>query len=465
MTEGKRIAGARCGSWWLAAAWSLLALAACPGDPLADGLPGTSTCGDCHGGAENFAPPSALLEPPVTTSVGVGAHQAHLQGGRVTQAIACTECHQVPETIEDPAHIDTLPADLTWGPLATRAGLSPEWRREQRSCANTYCHGASLQGGTASTPEWTRVDSSQIQCGSCHGNPPPAPHPAGAGCESCHPETMTPRGDLDVTAGTHIDGVVQAVGGALHPAGYADPLLHGQDTKDQVSDCRDCHGATLDGDGAAPSCDQCHQPGWRSNCVYCHGGHDNATGAPPVDLIGATGTSVRSVGSHTAHVTGTDHPTYACDACHRTPTDVLSAAHVFDDSPQVAEVHFGPLNPQGSYAAPGCTSLYCHGNGRAAGDTSNFAGNIDSCDACHRSGSSTSEEWREMSGKHRRHLEEGIACYRCHAEVLDSSDQVRTPDLHVNGGKDVQMAVGSYQVSDKSCYGLGTGCHDDGESW
>ena len=32
------------------------------------------------------------------------------------------------------------------------------------------------------------------------------------------------------------------------------------------------------------SCDDCHDEGWRTDCVFCHGGVDDTTGAPPEDI-------------------------------------------------------------------------------------------------------------------------------------------------------------------------------------
>ena len=134
-------------------------------------------CGECHGEDMAPAPPRALGGATETTVLGVGAHQRHLEGGEVRAGIACESCHRVPIAVDDPGHLDLLPADLSFDGLAVADHARPEWDRAQATCADTYCHGGTLTGGTATAPVWTRVDGSQTTCGSCHGAPPPLPHP------------------------------------------------------------------------------------------------------------------------------------------------------------------------------------------------------------------------------------------------------------------------------------------------
>ena len=58
------------------------------------------------------------------------------------------------------------------------------------------------------TPEWTRVDGSQATCGSCHGLPPPAPHPYYAeACSDCH-ENVAADNVSFLRPDLHVDGVV-----------------------------------------------------------------------------------------------------------------------------------------------------------------------------------------------------------------------------------------------------------------
>lgn len=193
-----------------------LAALGCSSKPLADGLPDEVRCSDCHGSAESAAPPAGLYGIEATSQLGVGAHQIHLRDGIVRRAIGCSECHQVPSSIEQSGHADGLPAELTWGPLATAEGARPRWDRASGTCSSTYCHGETLSGGTRTAPVWTFEQPPEYletlqpaTCNGCHGAPPPAPHPAISRCSTCHPGTVEADGSIDVAGGRHLDGEVE----------------------------------------------------------------------------------------------------------------------------------------------------------------------------------------------------------------------------------------------------------------
>jgi len=146
------------------------------------------TCDGCHGRGGDPAPPKDLLGNEFTTSLGVGAHQAHLRApSGIAAPIACATCHLVPATTNAAGHIDTpLPAEVT-------TGLG--WNRTTGTCASAWCHGTS-------TPKWT--ETGNVFCGSCHGVPPvTAAHDASmnlSSCASCHPAGFASHmnGVLDV---------------------------------------------------------------------------------------------------------------------------------------------------------------------------------------------------------------------------------------------------------------------------
>jgi predicted CxxxxCH...CXXCH cytochrome family protein len=166
-------------------------------------------CTSCHGNSDNTAPPVDTLGESDTGFVTVGAHQSHLTDGDLRLAIECTECHYVPMVVDDPAHIDGFPADLTWGPLATADSAVPDWDHTAEQCTNVYCHGTTIGGGSNKEPIWTIVDGTQAGCGTCHGFPPPPAHPADFDCAACHPGTVISGVEIDVAGGLHIDGIVQ----------------------------------------------------------------------------------------------------------------------------------------------------------------------------------------------------------------------------------------------------------------
>src|SRR6516165_1461699 len=63
-----------------------------------------------------------------------------------------------------------------------------------------------------------------------------------------------------------------------------------------------------------------------ATCTRCHGGTDNATGAPPRDLHGNTDTASISVGAHTSHLNASHGiaGAVACESCHVVPADPYS---------------------------------------------------------------------------------------------------------------------------------------------
>jgi len=420
---------------------------------LSDGLPNKQDCSSCHGRSGDSAPPVAVNGSSSTSDIGVGAHQAHLVAGNVSQPVACTECHVVPSDLLN--HPDPLdrPAAVTFGSLATNSGAAPTWNRDQASCSNTYCHGSTLpESSSRKAPVWTKVDGSQRTCTSCHGNPPGGSHPANSKCELCHGAVVSAGGVIK-SLSLHINGKVDFADAGVHPAGYTDPTLHGADTKLGKSDCRSCHGAQLQGVSTAVSCDTCHQAGWRTNCIFCHGGTLETSGAPPLDLLGDTATTAIGVGSHTEHVSKTTHPAYACTQCHPAVTDVLTPGHLFDSTPGKSEVTFSNgLSPDGQYSEPGCSKLYCHGTGQANGQMASFIPTTTlSCQSCHPSST--------QSSTHSYHT--SFACGTCHASVVTGSTTIKDPTLHVNGSVDVQLASGTWNSATKTC--SGSVCHTTGD--
>ncbi len=161
-------------------------------------MPGATCASGCHGSGMDEAPPTDLAGGSATTSLGVGAHRAHLSGGVFSKAVACIECHVAVTAVNDPGHTDTAtPAEVLFGALADEGGITSEWDRDAATC-NTYCHGLS-------EPVWTTVDGTEAACGTCHALPPPAPHPAVANCQQCHGSVAGANQTIAVPE-RHIDG-------------------------------------------------------------------------------------------------------------------------------------------------------------------------------------------------------------------------------------------------------------------
>jgi predicted CxxxxCH...CXXCH cytochrome family protein len=172
-----------------------------------------TACTSCHG-RDNPAPPRALNGDVSTAAPGVGAHQAHLSGSERARAVPCAECHVVPERVLEPGHVDSrAPAEVSFSGAAVAFGATPSY--VAGSCANTACHGGGSfpvrghdSGGSLTTPAWTVLDGTQAACGTCHGLPPPRPHPYHSeDCGRCH-ENMSLDGKTFVRPERHVDGVV-----------------------------------------------------------------------------------------------------------------------------------------------------------------------------------------------------------------------------------------------------------------
>lgn len=372
-----------------------------PPPPNADPQAGCSL--GCHGDGDSNAPPKSVSGGIDTTAISVGAHRTHIAvEASWHRQVACGDCHTVPAEVSSPGHIDgDGKAELTFSMVA---GQDSTWNG---TTCTTRCHGSAAIGGAKPNPVWTTVDGTQVTCGSCHGVPPPAPHPTSTNCASCHP-TMEEGSLVFRDPASHINGVVD------------------------VTDA----GAT-------------------GGCTSCHG---STTAAPPKDLSGDTLPSAAGVGAHTAHLTAANwRHDIACTACHVVPLTRDAAGHI--DGDNVAEVTFASLNPNGAYnrGTVSCTNTYCHSNGRGTSRTVTWTSETDmTCTSCHATSGDT------MSGSHRRHIRRNIRCSQCHQDVINANMVIINAALHVNGLHEIKMANGTFNPGTKNC--SNTGCHGT-ENW
>lgn len=265
--------------------------------------------------------------------------------------------------------------------------------------------------------------------------------------------------------GADTGGTIDTSGGRYHPEGYDDAALHGMDAKYQRDACVSCHGTDLNGGSVGVSCDACHDAGWRTDCTFCHGGTDNTTGAPPVDIDNQTTDLAFAV--HTAHVTEGDHPAYDCVQCHVKPADVTASGHFLnaDATAGVAEVDFhAGVSGSGSYSSGSCTTSYCHGNGQSSNGTVTDTSTV-SCGSCHAVKSSGESAIDRMSGEHHTHVwDKGYGCENCHASVVAAGDTIVGPTHHVDGTVDIQLVDGM-TWSGSTCTGTCHGERHSGRHW
>lgn len=187
---------------------------------------GSGTCGACHGGVANAAPPRDLLGNTDKRLVSIGAHQAHVQGAhKLRGPIPCGDCHVTPDKLDSPGHLDQVvgvfPAGGIPGSVARADGAQPSWDHATARCTDVYCHGngvklkRDLSPNIARAPLWTTEGAA---CGSCHGSPPKdadhQPTMRLIDCVTCHPATMDATGAILLSGpsgaqtSAHINGVV-----------------------------------------------------------------------------------------------------------------------------------------------------------------------------------------------------------------------------------------------------------------
>ncbi|MCB9557780.1 MAG: CxxxxCH/CxxCH domain-containing protein [Deltaproteobacteria bacterium] len=407
---------------------------------------GSTTCATvCHGSAQNTAPPRSTTGKIATTERGVGAHQSHLRSSSWHDQILCSDCHKVPQSLTDPGHFDTaLPAELTFSARAKSDNANPQFNGV--SCTSAYCHGATLSGGTTTTPVWTKVDGSQVKCGACHSLPPTQNHVASADCYKCHVAVIDAQMKI-IAPNLHINGKLDVV--SPHPTGWATGSVHGTAFVAKPTDCQACHGNDLLGGSTAVSCENCHA-GWQTKCTFCHGGTDNQTGAPPQSVAGQTATTARGVGQHSTHVWAGGKARYDCTVCHIKPSGALAAGHI-DGSPN-AEVSFSGLASGATLNTTSlvCSNVYCHGDGNGANGNATWTGSLSGgCSACHDDESDGTA--MTLSGQHRRHiLTAGFACSECHGCVVDAQKKIVDPQRHADGSKDFCGPSG-FNATTKQC--------------
>ena len=437
----------------------------CHDAKLPDGttLAWAKNCTMCHGDAA-----TGVAAPPRATwgnggdLVRVGAHAKHVAGTAISPAFACELCHVKPVDAFAAGHIDDATATVSFAGRAVKAaGPAPAWDRGSAACSNVACHGSA-------SPVWTG-GAEQAACGTCHGLPPASPHPqlaSGAltGCLECHPGTMTAQGTVipPSQGGLHLDGTAEATGG--HSAGWLDQAstaFHAFDANKGLGTCQTCHGPDL------ALCSNCHDQNlpagvstWSKNCIMCHGGTANQTGAPPRTTWGNTADSMR-VGAHTIHVTGSAMagPT-PCTSCHVAVESALTPGHIVDG---VAQVVFGGVATTGNVlpswnrTTGTCATTYCHGatirlaeqvpgsNPRGTNVTPKWTAGASqaTCGTCHGLPPDTGMHWAHVVNGM---IGGNLPCGWCHAGYQDypspyTDHSVPTPALHVNGVKDVILSA------------------------
>ena len=338
-----------------------------------DGVGGTATtscaqchgatwktnCVMCHGGTDNqTGAPAKTTWGNTADAVRVGTHTAHVAATHgLAAAVACATCHVQPVDALAAGHVDGGTSEVVFSGRAIQGVVTATaWTRATATCSNTYCHGATLQGGTATAPVWTRTDGTQRACNSCHGAPPPPPHSTSTGCATCHGAGYSAT---TVNVATHMNGVLDVSG----------------------MTCTSCHGTA----GRAATALNPQLPA-----------------APPVQV---SGHPASAVGAHQAHLVNTRlrSAAIACTECHVVPS---STSH----STGVVDMTWGTLARSAAvvptWTGATCTN-YCHGatlvGGTAKAPTWIGDATQAACTSCHG-----------LAPANAYHTRTDLACGACH---------------------------------------------------
>lgn len=311
---------------------------------------GFSACSECHGANLDGAGAAAgatgctfchLSSLPTTEKNCTSCHSAPPSGGaypdtaRAHPAHAalntndiCEECHTglgsvtLDHFLRSRNHTASVqPGAVRFGAFARTGGADPVYNDAALQCTNTYCHGATLAGGSNTSPRWDEgAYLTPAGCATCHGFPPPtAAHAgiaAGAACKTCHQHVNAANTDFDDPT-RHVNGVIDTAGGIPHAFPNPGSAHAASAGSAPFSGCvvSGCHanGGAIGGypvaAGAPPDCRACHvKAGPGNSCGSCHGGaSSNAL------------TAGRPNGAAFPDVAGrhaSPHTSFACSVCH-----------------------------------------------------------------------------------------------------------------------------------------------------
>jgi predicted CxxxxCH...CXXCH cytochrome family protein len=402
-----------------------------------------TNCISCHA-----KPPSGSVYPNIGKS-----HATH---NALNTADPCAECHSgmglgtVDHLNRARLRSSAVQANpVTFGTLAKTGGLSPSYN-SSGACLNTYCHGASLTGGSNKSPQWGQAGYLQ-GCGTCHGFPPAnsahANVTAATSCAGCHKHVnSTSDGFVDATK--HINGTLDfTAGGASHPFPYPG-ALHAV-AGATVANCSGCHNTTAAGpfpvpSGTAPNCRACHITSLGVGCADCHASPPSGTATPNRNL------------SHSAH-------TSTCSTCHQGGGSG-NLLHGYGNTTVVfsALAVTGGLTPAYNNTSRQCTNTYCHGGALAGGSNKapiwGQSGYNQGCGTCHG--------FPPAIAAH-ANVTAATSCAGCHKHVNATNNGFIDAAKHVNGTIEVTVGAshafpypGSLHATAGANPANCSGCHD-----
>jgi predicted CxxxxCH...CXXCH cytochrome family protein len=243
-------------------------------------------CTSCHA-----KPPAGAGYPDFA-----GLHPSHNAlnvAENPTLTAICDQCHSglgfgtVDHLNRARLHASAVQAGpVVFGTLAGTGGLVPTYTPATQQCANTYCHGNTLDKPASAilSPAWTApflTGSAAADCGRCHGYPPVTAIHGGvtpAQCSGCHPHVNgSATGFTDPTR--HIDGSIEFTGAHSFPNPGSTHKAAVNGTGCLGAGCHAMGTGAADSPypvaaGIPPNCRSCHlgaSPTSNPSCSDCHG--------------------------------------------------------------------------------------------------------------------------------------------------------------------------------------------------
>ncbi|MBJ6723112.1 CxxxxCH/CxxCH domain c-type cytochrome [Geomesophilobacter sediminis] len=452
-------------------------------------------CSGCHGyGPGEFVPVAG--EPNYPSAPGAeNSHLKHTVGAGMADSRGCAACHRttvdagVAGKLRDysSAHLNGS-RDVTFKVIGNYSG---HYVSQEKSCANTYCHGAgkSVAWGTPGPLSCTSCHRADATLAGRHGShwestSPALSYTATTGnrtgtasayafeCSSCH-------------AGTHAGGPVAGGNAAEVFFTYTARGLKGSYSYG-ASTAVD---GTLQWSNGSCSTTYCHSKGdgtegfgsaamtWASpaktlRCNGCHGGD-------------ASKPNMIDTGLHRNHIDPSSNSSLGagngrmCAECHgktaafnnnTTLADKRNHINKFKDYTGI----YAGGNANYNQATKSCATVYCHSNGKRGTAVSQYrdpaAWNSSAtlgCNGCH--GQAAAPDFpsdanlgtpnyasgpvgSNTANSHKLHVQKmGIttanACYVCHAKTMDKYALKFRPysTMHITGGTNI--VFGSMQAT------------------
>lgn len=496
-------------------------------------------CNVCHGHPpkDNTIGTSTGLATPATNAAGsAGAHVVHATGLKMN----CSTCHYgyasrtMPNyTIDIGFGIDSnnfgsiTSANMKYngfksvsyagtygntnvlgtapnGSRYTFTGADTSGVTANQTCANVYCHGATLTNGVNTTPNWTLSGGSQAGCGTCHGaymeGPGTGGHTRHAGnaagglqmsCDNCHGTLPVVSANGFWLGANHVNGVTnwdvtalsapQGGSAATYTANNGIPVTIGATNvlapSSTYGTCGNvyCH-SSVQGAGGSGLPTSFASPVWGGSSLTCGSCHVNMASDPA-----ATGSHVRHAQTYSI----------ACASCHSgytaTTTDASRHANYNVDLIFPTGIAYGTkYNGGNSTKLPGagyasCTVNYCHSNSGPNGSTRIYpssapvwGGSSLGCGGCHADMANILSS--APNGGHYKHASSANSsgpdydCSVCHTGYTATTVTIAT---HVNQTVEFNKAVTGYSKTSPSTAGVAWGtcstnvCHGQatGLSW